>query len=156
MKNLNINYRDHSLYMTWSNIKTRCYNKKRKDYKWYGAKGVNVCNEWLNPKIFIDWALANGWRSGLEIDRKDSNGDYSPSNCRIVTHEKNIENCKLLRSDNKSGYRGVIYHKRNKKWCASISKKGKRKYLGSFDSPKLAALRYDVEAYLYDNRRRNF
>ena len=153
---MKVEYRKHSLYMTWSNIKTRCYNAKRKDYKWYGGKGIRVCDEWLNPKTFIDWALANGWKKGLEIDRKDSNENYCPKNCRIVTHKKNVENCNLLRCDNSSGYRGVSYHKVTGKWSATISIDSKRKHLGIFDSPILAGIRYDVEAYLTDDRRRNF
>ena len=68
----------------------RCLDPNDKSYRWYGAKGIKVCNEWLdNPKSFEDWALANGYKAGLTIDRIDSNKDYSPDNCRWITQEEN-------------------------------------------------------------------
>ena len=85
--------------MTWSSKKlksvfydmvSRCYNKNNKGYKWYGAKGVKVCDEWLNnPKAFDEWALNSGYQEGLTIDRIDSDKDYSPENCRWLTLEEN-------------------------------------------------------------------
>lgn len=72
-------------------IITRCYNKNDKNYRWYGAKGVKVCQEWLNnPKLFEKWALQNGYKDNLTIDRMDANKDYCPENCRWITVEENI------------------------------------------------------------------
>lgn len=71
-------------------IKERCYNKDCIDYKWYGGKGVRVCDEWLyNPVNFSKWAMANGYSDDLTIDRIDSNGNYEPSNCRWISIEEN-------------------------------------------------------------------
>ncbi len=86
----------HLIYQVWSAIKTRCYNKKFKYYKYYGERGIKVCDEWLNNSIvFISWALSNGWAKGLYIDRIDNNGNYEPSNCRFVTPKVSASNRRL-------------------------------------------------------------
>lgn len=85
--------RYHPLYRIWSGIKDRCYYTKSDSYKWYGAKGIVMCDEWLHsPEVFIEWAISNGWQKGLQIDRINSDGSYSPDNCRIVPASKNHQN----------------------------------------------------------------
>lgn len=82
----------HPLYKVWRSMKARCYNVKTQQYKDYGGKGIFVCVEWLNDfDGFYNWAIANGWRKGLQID-KDIKGDglcYSPQNCSFVTPKEN-------------------------------------------------------------------
>jgi len=149
-------YSYHTLYNVWNNMKQRCYNKNNSYYQNYGGRGITVCDEWKNSaKVFIDWALDNGWKKGLGLDRRNNNGNYHPDNCRFITHIENNHNVRLLQKNNTSGYRGVHYF--DKKWRADIVSNSKKKYLGRFDSPRIAALRYDVEAYLLnDGRPRNF
>lgn len=78
------------LYRTWSNMKSRCYNPNVRSYVNYGAKGVIVCDEWLNDFVaFKEWALANGYQEELTIDRIDSSGNYCPENCRWITSSEN-------------------------------------------------------------------
>jgi hypothetical protein len=57
---------------------SRCETKSSSGYKWYGANGVKVCNEWHSFEAFRDWAIANGYDPELSIDRIDVYGDYSP------------------------------------------------------------------------------
>jgi len=148
----------HPLLRKVYQIKQRCYNINASDYKNYGGRGIRMCAEWyFYPEIFIKWALGNGWKKELCIDRINNDGNYTPENCRFITIKKSNKNKRLLSINNTSGYKGVVWHKYHKKWAVFIRINGARKYLGYFKSPRLAALRYDVEAYLLnDGRSMNF
>ena len=80
------------LYVVWARMKYRCTNTKAKEYKHYGGKGVHVCDEWMDFECFQNWAVKSGYRPGLEVDRINGGGPYSPSNCRLVTHSENMRN----------------------------------------------------------------
>lgn len=88
------------LYKVFIGIKGRCYNKNNYQYKNYGGRGIEVCREWLEDFInFDNWAMANGYREGLSIDRIDNNGNYCPENCRFVDNtiqQRNKRNNKYL------------------------------------------------------------
>lgn len=79
-------------YYSWRSMKRRCYDPNNKDYKYYGLKGIRVCDEWLNNYgAFRDWALNNGFEKGLCLDRIDSGADYYPSNCKWTTFSNNTK-----------------------------------------------------------------
>lgn len=129
---------ESKLYSVWQNMIHRCHNPKFNIYYKYGAKGTKVCDDWRNDfETFLNWSKSNGYEEGLTIDRIDFNNNYSPDNCRWVTHEVQAVN-KGLRSDNRSGYVGVSKY-RNNKYRAHIMRKGVRKFLGVFDNPEEGA-----------------
>lgn len=81
------------LYKIYNGIKQRCYNKNCPNYKNYGARGIKMCDEWLNDfKKFYNWAIENNFEENLTIDRINVNGNYKPSNCRWLTIEEQQQN----------------------------------------------------------------
>lgn len=81
------------IYNIYRGMKCRCYCKNDYHYKWYGAKGVKVCKEWLDDFLkFYNWALSSGYNDALTIDRIDVTGDYEPNNCRWITIKEQCNN----------------------------------------------------------------
>lgn len=83
----------HPAYRTWHGMIKRCYRAKGEDFRDYQGRGIKVCHEWkVDVAVFIRWAEANGFKEGLQIDRKDTNGNYEPGNCRFITVKANQRN----------------------------------------------------------------
>ena len=83
-------WENHRLEGIYGQMVTRCYDAADKSYRWYGAKGINVCQEWLdNPKEFENWAFKNGYDDTLTIDRIYADKNYTPENCRWIPLEEN-------------------------------------------------------------------
>ena len=123
----------HRTHNIFTQMKERCYNPKNISYPWYGAKEIEINQDWLdNFPSFYNWAISNGYSDELEIDRIDSAGDYTPENCRWVTRTVQIVN-QPTRVDNTSGVKGVKWNKSRKKWEANINVNKKRHYLGLYD-----------------------
>ncbi len=93
------------LYNTWLNMRNRCNNPKSKSYKYYGGRGISVCEEWEDFASFKSWAENNGYHSELTIDRIDVNGNYEPSNCKWSTKKEQANN---TRKNVKTEIEGVI------------------------------------------------
>ena len=88
------------LNLLYKNIKARCYILSCSSYKYYGGRGITLCDNWLSDKFeFIMWAIKSGYKIGLEIDRINVNGLYSPENCRWVTHGENCRNRRIRTTD---------------------------------------------------------
>jgi len=88
------------LYRTWGKMHKRCSDPKHDRYKWYGAKGISVCDEWKDFLVFREWAQANGYNDELTIDRINSKGNYCPENCQWVdmkVQANNRSNNRIIR-----------------------------------------------------------
>lgn len=139
-------------YNVWKNMVDRCYNPQNKDYKYYGARGISVCDRWVNSvhNFVSDMNLRPS--AGHSIDRINNDGNYEPSNCRWATiKEQNankrksrivgkLKNCKLKSI-------GVSLHK-DGKYQASISYNGKLLHIGLFENELDAAEAYDISAIM--------
>jgi hypothetical protein len=129
------------LYTVWVQIKYRCHNPACASFTDYGGRGIGICSEWDQSfPVFRDWAIANGWRPELQIDRRDNNRGYSPDNCRFVTMIENLRNRRITKlitawgetkpltawiedqrckcSESGLRHRLFPYKKHNRKWSA--------------------------------------
>lgn len=126
----------------------RCNNPKNKDYKYYGGRGITVCNRWLNIENFIE-DMYQSHQEGLSLDRINVNGNYEKDNCRWATKEIQARNTRRIMITNKSGYRGVSFIKSRNKWGAKITIRTKKILLGTFKTALEAAKAYDK--YIIEN-----
>lgn len=85
------------LHHIWTNMLQRCFNVKNPKYKNYGARGIKVCKEWTEFLNFYNWAVNNGYKKELTIDRINVDGNYCPENCRWVDSIVQMNN----RTDNR-------------------------------------------------------
>lgn len=79
------------LHNTWRGMKNRCKPYHSESHLYYD-KGIKVCKEWNTFNKFKEWALQNGYKDGLTIDRIDGNKGYYPDNCRFVSQKVNSNN----------------------------------------------------------------
>lgn len=135
---------NHRLYKAWANIIQRCNNSKTLNYKDYGERGITICNEWKNDFIaFYNWSLENGYSENLTIDRINHLGNYEPNNCRWTDKKTQSRNTRKIHKHNTSGYRGVCWKSKNKKWQTQITVNSKKIHLGLFNIALDGALAYD-------------
>lgn len=91
-----VNGKISRLYNIWAGMKARCYSKQNPRYKYYGARGITVCDEWKdNFPAFRDWSNEHGYADDLTIDRVNNDGIYSPDNCRWVNQKIQSNNSRM-------------------------------------------------------------
>jgi len=117
------------IYKVWAAMVQRCTNKNDKGYKNYGGRGIRVCDDWLSFDSFID-DMGGINRKGLTLERMDNSGGYNKENCIWANRSAQSIN-QRLRSDNKTGHKGVSINK-DGSYVATMQRNRKRKYLGNF------------------------
>ena len=101
-------------YKTWAAMIRRCHKFSNPDYKFYGGRGITVCDEWRHS--FERFLADMGEKpEGKEIDRINNAEGYYPGNCRWVTH---IENCHNFRRNRVIEFNGRKQHL--KAWAIEI------------------------------------
>jgi hypothetical protein len=137
----------HPLTAVYSAMKQRCLNPNDKAYPEWGGRGIGICDEWKNDFLnFYNWAINNGYKKGLKLDREDNDGDYNSANCRWVNDFISKQNTRIISAKNTSGYRGLTYIKtgrRLKRWAVEIHFNGKKYRLGYYLTPELGAQAYN-------------
>jgi hypothetical protein len=112
----------HPLHAIWGSMKARCGNKNNSHYKYYGGRGVIICDEWRNNfKTFYEWAIKNGWHKGVELDKDKlspfkTGKEYSPLYCSFITRKENLRNtgqCRIIE------YNGKIQNL--SAWCEELN-----------------------------------
>ena len=146
--------RRNRLFWVWRGMVARCYDSKHMTYYYYGGRGIKICDEWRkDPAPFMEWAIKNNWKHGLQIDRKDNDGDYTPSNCRFVTKSVNGRNRRKARNKS-SSYIGVCYIKHRKKYRSQITVNWNLTYIGHYETELEAITARDN--YIINNKLEGF
>lgn len=84
---------NHPLYESWIGMRNRCYYEKHNRFRYYGGKGIKVCDEWKDDfQAFYDWAIQNGWQCGLSPDRIKNELNYCPGNIKFSTEQQQSRN----------------------------------------------------------------
>ena len=89
------------IFRIWANMLTRCHNSNSPSYANYGARGITVCEEWMDKENgfinFYNWTISHGYSEKLTLDRINVNGNYEPSNCRWATPKEQMNNMRRNR-----------------------------------------------------------
>jgi hypothetical protein len=136
---------DTSEYISWKCLIQRTTSPNSKAWKYYGGRGITVCDRWHSFSAFYeDMGPKPEPKRKYSIERKDVNGPYCKDNCEWADKATQSSNRRKQKGCS-SWFRGVSWHKAAGKWLAQITVNGRHKYLGLFDSEEEAAAVYEAE-----------
>lgn len=145
--------RQSRLYARHTDMLSRCYNPSTKSYTKYGGRGIAVYPEWKKFEVFQLWALANGYTDEKTLDRKDTNGNYEPNNCRWTTQTIQVRNRNPFKNKT-SKYIGVSWNTQYSKWDSTVGINYKVVHLGRYADEISAArarddyiIQYNLEGF---------
>jgi hypothetical protein len=101
-------YSQEPWYGTYRGMMDRCENPNSANYHLYGGRGIKVCDEWHDIKVFKKWVESSGYSQGLSIDRIDVDGNYEPSNCRFANRMTQANNTSKNHIVELNGHRMTI------------------------------------------------
>lgn len=112
-------YASHPLYFTWHGMLDRCYNEDVRNYRWYGARGIQVHPEWLGPNGLANFVRDIERELGprppqYTLDRIDSNGHYEPGNIRWATRSQQFANQRYWWETQPPGWTPMKAYKENR------------------------------------------
>ena len=149
-KNTTHGLKSNRFYDTWYGMLQRCTNPNHKAYKDYGARGITVCEEWLDIRNFTEWCNSTYPKlEGYTLDRINNDKGYSPENCTWSDKTAQVLNRRIMKN-NKSGYVGVYWNNKNNTWRTCIHLNAVRFNLGSFKDKIEAVLARDN--YIIENK----
>jgi hypothetical protein len=128
--------KDSPHFNRYRSMKARCYSKKHERYKDYGARGIRVCQEWLDDFwAYHDYMNSlEGYEKGLTGDRINNDGHYEPGNMRWATKSQQASN----RRKRKRNVKGYYEDKRYGGWVVKLFVAGKQRYFGYYQTKTAA------------------
>lgn len=132
----------HPLYNLYGKIKQRCYNQRNEKYRYYGGRGIKMCDRWLGIDGFWHFVEDMGERpEGTSLDRIDVNGNYCPENCRWATPH--------MQSNNRRVCKGFYLDETTGLWRVTMKHQGKRIVDARFHTDYGAIIAHRMAERLY-------